>query len=144
MNAWFKIASALFLVGAASCGPTPICMDGVSVWLERPLTEAGSYELRVSVPELGDVVCDVQLPDFSAACADGRTPRPADEMQTFIVHNNGTDELAGFFISGTPASLSVRIARDGTEVFFTEIAPQYTHEELNGQDCPTAKVDVAN
>ena len=79
--------------------------------------------------------------------------RPADEAQTFIVQKkhyghgagyNGPDELAGFFISGTPTSLSVRIAHDGAEVFTKKVVPQYTHEEVNGQDCPTAEVDVAD
>ncbi|MBW2528870.1 MAG: hypothetical protein JRI23_32140 [Deltaproteobacteria bacterium] len=139
-----KMAPALTLLSAlllsvAACGdgdPDDVgggeactllgCSDSLNLMIEPPeIFAAGAYTLALSNADGLDESCDF---DLSSECSGAACMQECSLGQVFA-----TELLIS--LSGNPASVTIVVTRDGTEIFSDTVTPEYEARYPNGEDC---------
>ena len=111
------------------------CVNGLTLSFSRPLREPGRYELTLELDGKPST-CQATLP-FSGCNSGGGCSAPDVLLQqSGCALPPSEHELLGLQITTSPATLRVRILRDGSEVSNAELAPTYTRSQPNGAGCP--------
>ena len=118
MNTWLRGGVACGVVAVSmACGAAEECGEALTFELEPPVSQEGSYALRVSDTQ-GEHVCNFVVPPESGEATDC-----SPDLTLYATDDQTSWGKVGLISS--PESVTFELERDGTVVYSGPIIPNY-------------------